>query len=392
MTMTDSMALLQQTAAAKAASSSSGTGSASDSRDTTGKKTDFQNLLTKKSGDQTQASKKVQKETTSQESKKNSVGTASQESGKAADAGKEQENPLQQELAAALLAQVAALSPQQEAAAAETDSQGPSVVPQVVVSSVAAESVSQQLPLEKTAESQSQFQAGTLPEQTQGTAAEVITPVSGQGKTAEAQVQTNLTGGKSDVSAALVPENTGQEAGEEKNFQISLEKGPQLLFHDTESVPVKVGENATLDTTDAGFGEKLAGQIHQAVEQGTQKLTIQLTPKELGTVMVEMTQTEDGSLHVILHAATEKAVGTLTEHAAGLQNLLQNNNQSPVQVEVHRQEGNQNQGGFQQQYQDAQSGGNGQGSRQQQQQTQQEGQDFLQRLRLGLVPLDAEAV
>ncbi|MEG1684136.1 MAG: flagellar hook-length control protein FliK, partial [Oscillospiraceae bacterium] len=98
----------------------------------------------------------------------------------------------------------------------------------------------------------------------------------------------------------------------------------------------------------------------------------------LGTVTIEMTHSQDGSLHVMLSTGSERAQGILERASAGLQSLLTNHTQTLVQVEVQRQ-------------QESQPGNDQRGQQQQQQQPQrdsqqhrQQTQDFLQRLRLGL--------
>lgn len=115
---------------------------------------------------------------------------------------------------------------------------------------------------------------------------------------------------------------------------------------------------------------------------------MRLAPKELGTIVVEMTRAQDGSLQVLLRASTVAATTLLTDRSAELSGLLRANTQAPVFVEV--QQANNTQQNQQQEQQ-----GNAHHNQQQQQQQQQQGhqqtQDFLDQLRLGLLPLDGEA-
>ena len=121
------------------------------------------------------------------------------------------------------------------------------------------------------------------------------------------------------------------------------------------------------------------------------EVRVSLQPENLGSVTVEMTRSEDGALHVLLHAENPRAQSILEKSAAGLQTLLMDSTQGAVQVQVERQQSSQ--GGQQQPFdQDGRSGQQGQNGQQgQQSRHQQQDTDFLQQLRLGLIPLDAEA-
>lgn len=205
---------------------------------------------------------------------------------------------------------------------------------------------------------------------------------------AQTQVTAPSDAGKPN-SGDLAQEGAGQKTGDEWELHASAEQGPQPLFENPETAPVKVGEGAQLDTGEGNFEKNLAGELSHALKKGDQKLTIQLSPRSLGSVTVEMTRTQDGALHVLLRGATVKATEILNEHAAGLGQLLQGNLQGPVQVEVSRQDDGH---GYQQQYQDSPGSGGGRGQQQQERHPSQNQQDFLQRLRLGLITPDAEAV
>lgn len=156
----------------------------------------------------------------------------------------------------------------------------------------------------------------------------------------------------------------------------------QPLFRNVESVPVKVGETPIADTTQPELDAQLSKQIGTALKDGAQQVKIQLAPESLGTLTIDLTQTQDGALQVVLHTTTEKAAALLGQHAENLGALLQNSIQTPVQVEVQRQEQNQQ---FQQFQQNQQHGQN-----QQHNHRRQNGEDFLQQLRLGLVNLNEQ--
>lgn len=159
----------------------------------------------------------------------------------------------------------------------------------------------------------------------------------------------------------------------------------QPLFREVESTPVKVGDAAPLDTTAEDFDAQAAKTIAQALEKGSQKVELKLSPANLGNVTVELTRTAEGVIHVVLTAEREQAMKLLTDHAGQLGNLLQNNTGADVRVEAP-----QNQQG-RQAWQEGQ-GQHHQGQGQQQQShSQQEQEDFLQQLRLGLIQMEEES-
>ena len=127
--------------------------------------------------------------------------------------------------------------------------------------------------------------------------------------------------------------------------------------------------------------EKLADTVREAVQAGAERVEIQLSPANLGRITIEMTRSVEGMLEVVIHAATTKAAGLLSQHLDGLHAALQNYSQETVQVEVQHL--------FQ--HADPDGRGNQQRREEQHQQQQEEEHssgDFLQKLRLGLVSLE----
>lgn len=161
----------------------------------------------------------------------------------------------------------------------------------------------------------------------------------------------------------------------------------QPLFREVESTPVKVGDAAPLDTTAEDFDAQAAKTIAQALEKGSQKVELKLSPANLGNVTVELTRTAEGVIHVVLTAEREQAMKLLTDHAGQLGNLLQSNTGADVRVEVP-----QNQQGRQAWQEGQNSQQQGQHQQQHQQNGQQEQDSFLQQLRLGLIGLDESAL
>lgn len=171
---------------------------------------------------------------------------------------------------------------------------------------------------------------------------------------------------------------------DEEDFNLGAEvmTARQPLFRDVEAAPVKVGENFQLDTQDAGMDANLADTIQFAAQQGLQQVEIKLSPENLGSLTIKLTQAADGTLQVVLHAANQRAANLLNQHLDGLNAALQGHGQSSeVRVEVQRGGDSQQ---AQQQQQQADPNGHNQQQQQQRRQESEHSGDFVQRLRLGL--------
>lgn len=157
----------------------------------------------------------------------------------------------------------------------------------------------------------------------------------------------------------------------------------QSVFHEAKAAPVKVGESyESVDTQAPDMDEQLAKTIQQAVQTGGERVEIRLTPENLGALTIEMTRDAGGALQVVLHASNSRAAGLLSSHLDGLHAALQSYGPEPVHVEVQR-----NQESQQQHFQHADPDGRGNQQHQQHEERRQQetgGQDFLQKLRLGL--------
>ena len=181
-----------------------------------------------------------------------------------------------------------------------------------------------------------------------------------------------------------VPETEQTEDEEMADLTGAMTAG-KPLFKDVEAAPVKVGENFQLDTQAPDMDDRLAAAIRFAAQQGLKQIEIKLSPENLGSLTVKLTQSADGALQVVLHAANSKAANLLSQHLDGLNASLQGFSQnSEVRVEVQRGEDSQ-------QAQQQQTNPDGHNHNQQQQQQHQEEThdgDFMQKLRLGLFGLD----
>ena len=160
------------------------------------------------------------------------------------------------------------------------------------------------------------------------------------------------------------------------------------VFRDVREIPVKVGEApAAEETPETPVEDQIGPKLAEALKSGDTRVEIQLAPDTLGKVTVEVTLREDGALHIALHAENSQTRGLLERSADNLMAMLGRDARQEVQVEVPRQQESQ-----QQNFYDGQQGREHQGRQQEQehQQERQGGEDFLQQLRLGLVPGDGE--
>lgn len=212
-------------------------------------------------------------------------------------------------------------------------------------------------------------------------------------------IQTNSTDGTVAAGPIATAQTSGQNTGQETGSNLAghrQEDDPQIrysdsgqsqpLFRQVETTPIKVGDTPVADTQSPQMDTQIADEIGKTLDAGAQHVEIQLTPENLGAVIIDLTRSQDGSLQVVLHTATEKAASLLTQHSAALSTLLQSNSQSDVQIRVLEQhEENLH---FQQQGQN--QSGNGQSGGQEHRQ-RRESDDFLQQLRLGLIPADEQA-
>lgn len=210
-----------------------------------------------------------------------------------------------------------------------------------------------------------------------------------------AQLLEKAAGLEADQTVQTAVEEVQPQEGEDGGSMMELtagQQGPQRIFRDVEAAPVKVGE--VYDAQESGapdVAQQIDTQLAQAMGQGESMVRIRLNPEHLGEVTVEISQNADGILHIALSARSGETRSLLERSAGELQGLLGSRTQQTVEVEVQRgQESQQNQ-----QRQQSYDGHNGhaQDGREQerrQRRTQTHGQDFMQQLRLGLIPVDGE--
>ena len=196
----------------------------------------------------------------------------------------------------------------------------------------------------------------------------------------------------SDTAEAVRPEvqRQEQEDGDDPLMEITdTQQAPQPLFHDVKAAPVKVGEvyDAT-KTEETNVAKQVDAGVAQALEKGESLVRIQLSPENLGSITVEITKSAEGIIRVALNAHTGETRSLLERHAGELQGMLSSRTQQDVEVNVQRQQESQ------QNHNHNYDGHNGHAQdgeqRRQRRQEQSGSQDFIQQLRLGLIPVDGD--
>lgn len=181
-----------------------------------------------------------------------------------------------------------------------------------------------------------------------------------------------------------------QEQEGSKVEVIEVDQAPQQIFHDVKAAPVKVGEAYSAEQPDeADVVRQVENQIVQAVQNGESTVTVKLTPENLGEVTVQVSMKSGGILAVAISARNDDTRALLERHSVNLQELLSTRVRQTVEVDIQRGQENQ-----QSQNHPNYDGHNGHAQDQQQERRQQREhtstQDFMQQLRLGLIPGDGE--
>ena len=172
---------------------------------------------------------------------------------------------------------------------------------------------------------------------------------------------------------------------------IDVDRAPQRIFHDVEAAPVKVGETESPRPVDeADVVSQVDTQIAQAMQSGSSTVTVKLNPEHLGEVTVQISMRDSGILAIAISARSDDTRALLERHAVHLQELVGSRVREPVEVSIQRGQENQQSQNQQRSY----DGHNGHAQEDQQERRQQRGhtssQDFMQQLRLGLIPADGE--
>ena len=192
------------------------------------------------------------------------------------------------------------------------------------------------------------------------------------------------------VAQTAVEEVKPQDEDDDQVELVDVEQGPQRVFHDVEAAPVKVGEaEGTEQTNEADVVQQVNDHIAQVIQSGESTVTVRLNPENLGEVTVQVSMKSDGVLNVAISARNDDTRALLERHTAHLQELVSSRTQQSVEVNVQRQQESQ-----QNQNQQSYDGHNGHAQdgqeRRQHRQQHTSPEDFMQQLRLGLIPTDGE--
>lgn len=169
----------------------------------------------------------------------------------------------------------------------------------------------------------------------------------------------------------------------------------QPIFQDVETAPIKVAEAPVEDEAlDAqSVQNQVVDGLTEAIANGETKVLLSLTPETLGKITVEITRGESGLIHVSLLAESVRTSQLLERNMPSLQSMLAKNDDSAkVEVEIQKQDaGSQANAQY-----DGNNGSSAQEERAREEQQRryereqhsQSSADFLQQMRLGLIPVE----
>ena len=221
-----------------------------------------------------------------------------------------------------------------------------------------------------------EMEAEVMPEQIVETVSEEAQP----------QLQTNV--GEQTLKDTSVEISVTEHEGDEPDVEVTAAETP--LFEEVEAAPIKVAEAPERAEKAPEVEKQVADKLVSVFESGETKVEIRLDPAELGKLTIELTRNEDGTLNILLDAENMQTRGLLERHVTGLQEALAERGQQNVQITVNQNEESQRQDNNANQRNDFQDGSNGRQSEQHRRDDHRSGEDFLQQLRLGLIPIEEE--
>ena len=214
-------------------------------------------------------------------------------------------------------------------------------------------------------------------EQTAEVVQEIERPQQVETRTVEQNVE------REDVAVRVTVDDAEEISGE------AAAEAP--LFKDVEAAPIKVAEapeRAENRTPAAPVEQQITEKLSNILNGGETRVELQLEPLELGKLTIELTRNADGVLNIVLNAENAQTRTLLERHVSPLQEALSERGQQNVQITVERNDESQRQNN--QQNNDFRDGSNGRQHEQQRRENPRSGEDFLQQLRLGLIPIEDE--
>lgn len=214
-----------------------------------------------------------------------------------------------------------------------------------------------------------------------------VAPVEPQPETPETEVEARpQEQPKLQVESETTPV-ADQEQDADTDVQEIWYDGARPVFQRETAAPVKVGENyEPVAPEEADAPQQLMNRLGQMLEQGDTHVEINLAPANLGKMMISITRTQEGALHVVLGAVSQKATDLLQQNSGSLQSLLAAGNQGEVRIEVQQQDPQEQLN----QFLNPDEQNRQQQNQQQKPQKQAASEDFIQQLRLGLVDKEEE--
>ncbi len=349
----------------------------------------FQKLLEQKQSADTKTAPKQEKTDAPRDSKPAQGGEKTQGTDQPQEAQAVQEDPKELEKQIALAAMAVLQNP---VVPVERTVMTPEVQAEAFVDEIAPMAAEAALTPEEQSFAPETEEAVELPVEGGETQAADQAPVEELPQTIEAPETAQETEGRTvEVKAETVDRTEDAADTAEDVPELQDAEAEALVFEDVKAIPVKVGEapkaKEAAETENIGrqVGEKLIQITSVSAESGGQKITIDLDPAYLGKLHVEVGLTENGTLYVHVDAENSHTQNLLSRNSDNLANILGKYAEQEVHVEVPRQEESQRQDLYEQQQQHHQQ------RRQEERRRQETGsEDFLQQLRLGLIPLDGE--
>ena len=231
---------------------------------------------------------------------------------------------------------------------------------------------------------------------------EIVENVEQAGTVVNPIPQETVEGAAMDLGDQAPAMDTGVDAGigaevsmeqQPKDFQQAMEEAPQQPMAEgtaqtqqQEAPQQQSVQEAEQPQEAPEMDDQMADIIRTAIQTGQDRVEIRLNPQNLGSLVIQMTKDAAGVLQVVLHAASPKTEGLLNQHLNNLHSALQAYGHEEVRIEVQRGEESQ-----QQDFRQADPDGRGQHQHRQQQERQEErqgGEEFMQKLRLGLFGLE----
>ena len=205
-----------------------------------------------------------------------------------------------------------------------------------------------------------------------------------------AEGKTEKKAGRAEGPAALLKAGEKEESDDEAAklnqlngiLQSKLTTSGELSgsgLHKTET------EHTTLQVQNPEeLNAKLSEKILSQIEAGKKSLEVQLEPHNLGKILIKVSYEKD-QVSVSVVCTENRTLKMLSQSAGELGNILENNLERPIHVIVDRQEADYLNNNQQQQ-------GNGREQQQEHQQNRSDemGDDFIQKLRLGISDLDSD--